>query len=155
MEKKRTTAAKTGERVAQIRAMLNLNQEDMAARIGASFSSYRAYEAGQRLMRGDHLFRLVELGFNANWLLAGIGPMRVESHAGVCVVQDQDGVITERLDLEPVALAPALKWISSQARPEYDDDWWIKAADAVIARYELEFYTWLNAGKPAKWPSEG
>lgn len=142
----------------------------MAAKVGASFSSYRAYEAGQRPMRGDHLGRLVELGFDANWLLAGLGQMQfvpsverpnvvaaqqnvpvvATEGPGFNMVEDVDGARWERIDMVPEVMAPALKWIASEARPECDESWWVRAASAMIARYEFEFFTWFNSGKGRK-----
>ena len=49
------------------------NQETQAARLGVHKNTYARWERGEREIGADGLKRLVELGFDANWILTGEG----------------------------------------------------------------------------------
>lgn len=57
------------------RTALALNQREFASKSGVGFSTYQKYELGMSVPGGDAIEGFVRLGFNANWLLTGEGPM--------------------------------------------------------------------------------
>jgi transcriptional regulator with XRE-family HTH domain len=161
-----------GRRLKEVRESLGKSQQQMASAIGASFSAYRAYEAGERPMRGDHLERIGLLGFNLNWLILGAGSVlqgpppielqtneaRWSGHAGVrvderhlfpgaCTVL-QHGAITTRADLVPEVMATALPLalpFIDRARSQDDAELWRAAASTLIGSYNLSFWEWFRS----------
>lgn len=65
------------DRVKKIRESLGKTQKDMAALIQISYRTWQNYEDGVNSPGWDACGALVKLGFNANWLLTGIGEMRL------------------------------------------------------------------------------
>lgn len=66
------------ERVKNIRADLGYTQKTMAAALGVTTRTWQIWEEGGSVPGGNHLQSLVRLGFDANWILTGEGPMRRE-----------------------------------------------------------------------------
>jgi transcriptional regulator with XRE-family HTH domain len=66
----------SGQRFAACREFLSLTQEEMAEKVGSSRDAWRRYEAGQ-IPNGATLTRIAALGFSVDWLLAGVGAMRL------------------------------------------------------------------------------
>lgn len=64
-----------GERLKQARAVLKMTQKELVSESGIPLPSLRDYEGGKRMPGGDAVASLVKVGINANWLLAGHGPM--------------------------------------------------------------------------------
>lgn len=54
----------------------------MAGVLGVAGRTYANYERDERLPDADALQKLVEEGWNANWLLTGEGPERLDQVAG-------------------------------------------------------------------------
>jgi len=64
-----------GNRIKAYRSKFNLTQKDLADEAGIPLPSLRDYELGKRTPGGDAIASLLVVGINANWLLAGEGPM--------------------------------------------------------------------------------
>lgn len=58
------------------RESLGLEQKEIAAKLDISHRSWQDYELGKSVPGGKVFESLVLLGFNANWLLSGEGPMK-------------------------------------------------------------------------------
>jgi len=69
-----------GVRLAHIRG--DHAQSLMANLLGVHKNTYARWERGEREIGADGLRRLVDMGWNANWLLTGIGPERGDAPAG-------------------------------------------------------------------------
>lgn len=78
-----------GSRLKAWRSALNLKQEEAAARVGLSKSTYQNYERDERSPAADSLEVLVRAGINANWLLTGEGPMMLADLQPPLVVASQ------------------------------------------------------------------
>lgn len=88
---------KTGlsERLAQVRAALAKTQPEMDQVLDIGKRSWQRYESGANVPGGKVLTGLVRLGFDANWILTGIGEMRQPDMA----VADEAGEYTPRVKL--------------------------------------------------------
>ena len=64
------------DRLKAARESLDKGQKDTADQLGISFRSWQDYELGKSVPGGKVFESLSRLGFNANWLLTGEGPMR-------------------------------------------------------------------------------
>ncbi|MDD2366295.1 MAG: helix-turn-helix transcriptional regulator [Desulfuromonadaceae bacterium] len=64
------------ERLKIARDSLGKEQKEIALLLNISFRSWQDYEAGKSVPGGKVFESLVKLGFNANWLLTGEGPMK-------------------------------------------------------------------------------
>lgn len=64
------------------RTALALNQKDFASKSGVGFSTYQKYEMGLSVPGGEAIEGFVRMGFNANWLLTGEGPMLLSELLG-------------------------------------------------------------------------
>ena len=69
-----------GTRLKHVRA--SRTQPEMAGVLGVAGRTYANYERDERLPDADALQKLVEEGWNANWLLTGEGPERLDQVAG-------------------------------------------------------------------------
>lgn len=65
------------DRLKLARTTSGKEQKEIAALLGISFRSWQDYELGKSVPGGKVFEALVGLGFNANWLLTGEGPMRL------------------------------------------------------------------------------
>ena len=65
-------------RLKELRAHAGLSQKDMAAKIGCVPPSLADYELGKALPAPKVLQNLIEMGYDANWLLTGSGRMLLE-----------------------------------------------------------------------------
>lgn len=72
-----------GRRLAQIRGPES--QGDFATRLGVHKNTYARWERDEREPGASELRALVALGWNANWILTGEGPERLE---GLQVAED-------------------------------------------------------------------
>lgn len=75
-ERKLTVENLLCERITSARKSSGKSQKEIAQVLGISTKSWQDYEAGHSVPGGKVFEGLVRLGFNANWLLAGEGPMR-------------------------------------------------------------------------------
>lgn len=104
-------------RLASIRG--SMTQAEMAAVLGVAKNTYHRFERGLREIGADSIAALVRRGWNANWLLTGEGPERLES----------DGSPRQNNDLsQSQAMSQASVKIAAQLLQEALDD-----ADAVLA----------------------
>tara|TARA_R110000868_G_scaffold225568_2_gene477832 strand:+ start:37450 stop:37929 length:480 start_codon:yes stop_codon:yes gene_type:complete len=82
-------------RLKAVRAELKLSQAGMAEAVGTSVTGWQTYEHGKHVPGGQIIARLVELGFDANWVLTGDGPMR----------RDFKGRSYEKTGIDPLRFA--------------------------------------------------
>lgn len=66
------------DRIRKIRESRGATQKEMAALLGISFRAWQGYELGKNIPGDNVIKKLVEMGFNANWLLTGEGAMNIE-----------------------------------------------------------------------------
>jgi len=64
------------QRLTQIRQSLCITQREMAGILGISARVWQFYESGRSIPGGLVIAELVNIGFNANWLLSGHGEMK-------------------------------------------------------------------------------
>lgn len=86
-----------GQRLKQIRA--SRIQPVMAEAMGVAPRTYASYERDERIPDANALERLVEEGWNANWVLTGEGPERMEALAGYRVAEPSQPVKHETLTI--------------------------------------------------------
>jgi phage repressor protein C with HTH and peptisase S24 domain/DNA-binding XRE family transcriptional regulator len=60
-------------RLAEVRQHLKMSVSDLAIALGVQPQTVRDYENGKSVLGGDKVAKLIELGVDANWLLAGPG----------------------------------------------------------------------------------
>lgn len=77
-----------GERLRKIRSSWK-NQADFAYLLGISGRTYAGYERGESEMGVEVLAKLVARGWNANWLLTGEGPERLDQVAAAPQSQNE------------------------------------------------------------------
>lgn len=65
-----------GNRLKLAREALGISQAAMAEKVGSKLRSWQGYERSEQIPGSQVISKLVELGFNANWLLLGLGDMR-------------------------------------------------------------------------------
>lgn len=70
-----------GDRLKLVRQSLAKTQGEIAADAGAKQRSWQEYEAEKTTPGSKVIAGLVRLGFNANWILTGEGPMRLDELA--------------------------------------------------------------------------
>lgn len=78
MGQRRAQAQQIGKRLSLIRADREMSQEQFAELVGLSRLSIVRNETGEASVSTDTILRLVELGYNANWLLLGYGHMKLQ-----------------------------------------------------------------------------
>lgn len=64
-----------------VSARAHMTQAEMAQALNVSKTTYSRWERGLREIGADGLGALVARGWNANWLLTGKGPQRLDSDA--------------------------------------------------------------------------
>jgi phage repressor protein C with HTH and peptisase S24 domain/DNA-binding XRE family transcriptional regulator len=84
------------ERLKYARETLTIGQKEMAEVLGIGLKSWQVYEQGSSVPGGKVFEALIGLGFNANWLLAGIGEMREgmisEENAGSLLIGRKESI---------------------------------------------------------------
>lgn len=68
------------DRLVAIRQHLRLSQKAIAKRLGVDVTSWQRYESGKIEPRAEPLQKLIEMGFNANWILSGAGEMLLQAN---------------------------------------------------------------------------
>ena len=66
-----------GKRLREIRESLKKTQADMSSHLGVSLPMLQSYEAGKHLISPVGIMALVEMGYNANWILCEKGEMNI------------------------------------------------------------------------------
>lgn len=89
-----------GARLAHIRA--GESQDSHAADLGVPLRTYQTYEQGKREPDLRTLLGVVRKGWNANWLLTGEGPERLEA---VAVAENPAGYGSQLVSEEHLTLA--------------------------------------------------
>lgn len=67
-----------GGRLSEVRVAYSDSQANFAARLGVPHKTYTRWERGIREVSVAGMKRLVELGWNANWIFTGEGPRRFD-----------------------------------------------------------------------------
>jgi len=128
-----------GKRLAQIRG--RANHDAFSARLGVHKNTYGGYERGETEIGAGAIFRLVAEGWNANWLLTGEGPERIEQLLKVADESAANGGSQDlreralRLAIEMIdqALATARKELSVPQRAEA----YVLLADLIMDEEDL------------------
>lgn len=105
MESAANVHSDTGARIRHVRG--GEAQERFAARYGLSVATVRNYETGKRDPVADFLAALAADGWNANWLLTGQGPQRIEGAGRVAEAHAAYSARSQ--DLSPDHLTIALE----------------------------------------------
>lgn len=71
---------KIGDRLKIAREAVDKNQKEAAAICDVSYRAWQGYETGENQPGAKVFDALVKLGFDANWLLSGIGNMWRQGH---------------------------------------------------------------------------
>jgi transcriptional regulator with XRE-family HTH domain len=116
-------------RLKNVRAELNLKQDEMAEQSGVSARAYQGYEAGRSIPGGEAIEGFVRMGINANWLLTGEGPMLIKD-LGAFSNERFVGLDRKRLAQALDATDRGLKAAGREMMPD-------KKADLVVAVYDL------------------
>jgi len=66
------------DRMRTVRDELGLTQKDVSSRLEISHRTWQDYESGKNLPNGKVLKKLALMGFNANWILTGEGPINTD-----------------------------------------------------------------------------
>ncbi|MEM7053338.1 MAG: LexA family transcriptional regulator [Pseudomonadota bacterium] len=77
------------ERLRQLRAALSNTQPQMDAALGIGKRSWQRYESGSVSPGSQVIAGLIDLGFSANWILRGYGPMRIKEVSTRPLVEGQ------------------------------------------------------------------
>ena len=65
-------------RLKNVRTALSKTQAEIGTALGLGKNTWQNYENAGQIPGGNVLAGLVRLGFNSNWILTGIGPMRLD-----------------------------------------------------------------------------
>ena len=82
-----SAASSIGARLKYIRNYLS--QKQFAEELNIALSSYQLYERDERPLPSNLLETLIGRGYNANWLLTGQGPERLESLSDAVLAPSQ------------------------------------------------------------------
>lgn len=135
MESAATKPATLGARLRYVRG--STNQKDRATALTIAVSSYQHYERDERSPDADFLARLVGEGWNANWLLTGEGPERLEQ------LQAVTDVAGGSQPLKPETLRIAL-----QLATEALEDRGMTMSPSKRAEFVVMLYELLEEGLP-------
>lgn len=111
-----------GVRLERIRSALGIDREAMAAKLGVKLRAYTNYVAGETSPDADQLGFTVAEGWNANWVIAGAEPERLEAfraaetRAGYGSQVLSAGHLTIALEMADEKLARDQVWLP---RPDY------------------------------------
>jgi transcriptional regulator with XRE-family HTH domain len=97
------------QRIKSARGVLGYSQREFAEAIGSKFRSLQDYERGLKMPGGQVFVGLVGMGFNANWLLTGKGPMLLaelgrplDKHVlGDCIACLERALLREHREMAP------------------------------------------------------
>lgn len=67
------------DRLKQVRDSRGFTQKEMAKAISTNPQTWQVYEAGKSVPGGNVLEALARMGFNVNWILTGVGPMKLNT----------------------------------------------------------------------------
>lgn len=107
------TVTGLGSRLAAVRSMAHLSQEDMAQRLEISRSAYQYYERGERDITGSLLLRLLrEFDVDPLWILEGDTESgRNRRHDELAQAYRKIGLAVEHRILERgLIVTPEKKW---------------------------------------------
>lgn len=107
------------------RKATGLQQEEAAARLDLSPSTYQNYERGTRRPDSDGWEKFARAGINTNWLLTGEGPMLIADLQAPAGVLDQ-GRLQLSIQAVEEGLAEAKRVMAAA-----------KKAELVLAVYDL------------------
>jgi len=68
------------DRLRKVRDLLEVSQQKLASQLGISKTAWQGYELGKNEPGSGVIKELVNLGFNANWILTGEGLIRKAEH---------------------------------------------------------------------------
>ena len=113
--------ADVGQRIVKIRGAISARE--FAEKTGVHKNTLGNYERGETSVGGDFLFSLLQMGYSANWVLTGEGPMTLkELHA-------------ERFDVE--TLEQAVKVLEARLKAGNKSMTPEAKAQSVVSIYRL------------------
>lgn len=113
------------ERLRAARSEIGMSQTQMADACGSTLSSWQNYERGKSTPGSKVIEKMILNGFSANWLLAGVGPMKM----GDCSVTSEP----ERLDQD--LLATIIEAVEEEAAEQGVDLSPAKKAEIIAMAY--------------------
>jgi transcriptional regulator with XRE-family HTH domain len=133
------------ERLLKLRESLRKTQKGMSDLLDLGESTWQRLELKGHIPRGDTLQRLIELGFNTNWILAGQGPMRAGD-------QQPDGA-----GEQPSPIVPADPALSARIAAAIDivyREERVELAPINLAALAIDKYQKIRAlsADPDDWP---
>ncbi|MDP1991952.1 MAG: helix-turn-helix transcriptional regulator [Syntrophales bacterium] len=84
------------DRLKKVREDLKKSQKEISKMIDISYPAWQGYELGKNEPGSAVIEELVKLGYNANWILTGKGPMTTSSHALFSML---DGAISRKREV--------------------------------------------------------
>lgn len=96
-----------GDRLAHIRG--SRSQADFARELGVHKNSLGNYERGDRTPDANFLGKLINVGFNANWVITGEGPMLLkdlDEPRGPVDMEILEGILTGLAEIEELEGEP-------------------------------------------------
>jgi transcriptional regulator with XRE-family HTH domain len=81
-----------GDRLKSIRVELGHTQKTMSDALGLGIRTWQTYELGNSLPKAETLNQLSELGYSIDWLLTGLGPMRIGGTAEDSAAYDHQSI---------------------------------------------------------------
>jgi len=69
-----------GQRFIEIRKKLGMTQKEFADQLGVSSGAIQGYEYG-KIPKGEVMLKLLEMGYDLNWLVGGTGKMYLDQAA--------------------------------------------------------------------------
>ena len=116
-------------RLKNVRAELNLKQDEMAEQSGVSARAYQGYEAGRSIPGGEAIEGFVRMGINANWLLTGEGPMLLKDLGASTAASPTEWDVKRMAE----AIEATERGLEAAGREMAPD----KKADLFLAVYEM------------------
>ncbi|MBL8397488.1 MAG: helix-turn-helix transcriptional regulator, partial [Candidatus Accumulibacter sp.] len=113
------------------RKSVGLKQEDAAALLGLSSSTYQNYERGTRRPDTDGWQKFARAGINTNWLLTGEGPMLLADHQAVSEIKKASPSVIYALEKEKKTL------VINQDQAAYDGVRDILEAVLRVGEYKI------------------
>lgn len=89
-----------GARLAEMRTIMRLTQQEMADRLGVGLRTWQNIERGGNVPSGETLLKIAALGYNPGWILTGQGLMRLEPASEIGVFAADDELVEEDYDAE-------------------------------------------------------
>ena len=130
-----------GDRLKEVREVLNYSQEEMADQLNTDLDTLRSFEDDLFLKDIRVLRRLALLGININWLMTGRGVMRLDNWP--ITITRRDGKTFNLDDLFPIRLKSQLgnrttEWLSRESKISTDKINMLISGESIPTVNEVE-----------------